>query len=332
MENTAFLWFLLLMSSVGFAAAGDRPVVPEQLHALILQADRIVVREDPRNDAKVLLDTRRREDIEALNAALKIGVPAESFVCACLGSPELLMFKGEKEIARFTNHHGLAVRTQLWSSDAPIMDTDSFVRWFDERGIHGPQEEVDYSRREQRESQVAADRWERAMPSSVRPLWREIDQLQPDISAVAAALEKEIPERNARILVLFSWYGSGRGPWSGCPCYEDLPAEMLFGYRTADLLEGIKGKRLSDAQTEGVARFFASWEFAQRRKGEIRILADELCAALLAHAAMSTDSDKLARARHAFQRKDGERNKRPEGTPGNRPPCNPSQPAGVPHP
>lgn len=139
------------------------------------------------------------------------------------------------------------------------------------------------------------------MPPALRPLWASVARdLDPDLGPLQRSLARQVPDKDVRILLLFSWFGSGAGPWSGFPAYERIAEDMLLGYSTADLLSAIANRELTVPQTEGVARLFGGWQFYNRRPNDLKLLPAELKARLLWHSLQSDDKDKLDRAQHAF--------------------------------
>lgn len=153
----------------------------------------------------------------------------------------------------------------------------------------------------EREQETNGRRWRAGMPSSVRPLWN--DQFMgggDDLRGLRAALSKEYPKTPDRIRALLGWYGSGSGPWSGFPSYKAVAQELLFDFKTDEVIGAVAGHDLSEAQLEGAARFFADWEFGQRRPKDQDRLPPDLRQRLLAHSLESDDNDKRARAKRAF--------------------------------
>lgn len=167
-------------------------------------------------------------------------------------------------------------------------------------GITSREEEEEALRYQRNE-----DHWIQAMPPSLR----EVAKKQDDSSTVddnadtIEALAREYPNKSDRIMALFSWYGSGAGPWSGYMSYEDVPAKLLFHYSTPELLEAISSTKLTESQIEGAGRFFAGWEFRQKRQKDLDLLPNDLRQTLLKHALESTDEDKKSRAKSAFSLK-----------------------------
>jgi hypothetical protein len=145
-------------------------------------------------------------------------------------------------------------------------------------------------------------RWREATPQSMRNI--EVGEgpvVGNDVIArMSAALAQEQPQINERLLVLLGWFGSGAGPWSGFPAYEEVPEKLLLQYSTEDLLGALESSDLSKAQLEGAARLFAGWNFGQQRPTDRNKLSKALKGRLLAQALRSADADKRDRSMRAF--------------------------------
>ena len=74
------------------------------------------------------------------------------------------------------------------------------------------------------------------------------------------------------LLIVFGWFGSGAGPWSGYPAYESVTEQLLLYYPTPLLIDALTTSTPSDAQWLGAARFFGNWGFSQAKKGETSCL------------------------------------------------------------
>ena len=120
------------------------------------------------------------------------------------------------------------------------------------------------------------DRWLRAMPSSIRPLWKdEMWYYQggfrlsvPDHTLMQQALAEEFPDNNARIRVLFDWYGSGAGVKRNAAGYENIVDRLLCDFTTPELAQALQST-LTQQQLDGATRLFAHWEYQRNRKGEV---------------------------------------------------------------
>ena len=289
----------------------ERPVNPAQLLALIERADKVEVYTSyTYKRTAVLYSSTYRKDISALKDALSIEPPDGGiFLCTCLPSLELVLYRNGKELASVGVLPEGAIHTSLWDSDAKIQDADKWLRWFDDRRITAPREQHEREKAEAEQDRAAEERWIAAMPQGLRPIWPKVmDQMMaggipqdPDTKPLEEELAKEILDEPRRIRALMSWYGSGTGRWSGYPIYEDVAAEMLLRYQTAQLLAAVESVALNEQETEGAARLFGSWQFGNRRPDDHALIPKDLRRALLEHCLKSTDADKLGRARRAFE-------------------------------
>lgn len=277
---------------------------PDELVQLIDRADKLVVLQRPGDGSPVLFESSERRDLDALKASLRLERPRPNEVtyCGCAGSPAIILYANGQKIGEITNHHAMLIRCSIWKTDVRLMDVEAFLQWFDERKIHGPRQEYEASLARDKEYQDYQRKWVEGMPDSLKPLWPATKlNFQPDLTPLRDALAEQIPDKNARILALFSWYGSGAGPWSGYPTYEGHAEGMLLEYPTAELLAAVNSRELTETQIEGVARLFGGWAFSQQRPND-RLPAD-LKGRLLKHGLASKNEDNRARARRAFDEK-----------------------------
>lgn len=292
------------MNPVPPRPAGSGPVVPEDLHRLLRSGDSLTVTDGYREE--VLFRSRDRKDLLSLSDALLVGVPKEGFHCMCEGSPAIHVTKGAHGLLTLTIHHGRSIRASIWESDAPLTDSEPLLVWFDSRGIAGPRREVEDMKVRSEASARARARWLAAVPAPLRDTPEALLFTYGDPGAgqstqhLKAALVRAEPSSFKQIRQLYGWYGSGAGPWSGFPSYEQLPEDMLLTYATADLLSAATADDLSECETEGAARLFAGWTFSQARPQDVGRLPSPLKVRLLQHSLQSTDKDKRQRAEHAF--------------------------------
>lgn len=147
-------------------------------------------------------------------------------------------------------------------------------------------------------------RWEEAMPKSLRRFWPKMrDEITPtpEVKKFRAPLAREYPEVRQRILALFKWYGSGAGPWSGFPTYEEAPELLLLEFSMNELVDAAQQNQLSDVQLEGAARFFAGWDLSKAHAKDLKLLPPDLKKKLLDHSLKSHDTDNQERAKAAFE-------------------------------
>src|SRR5205807_5392863 len=137
-----------------------------------------------------------------------------------------------------------------------------------------------------------------AMPSSLKPLWPSARrQHDPplnyvDMNPLNAALLKQYPDAYDRIRELMTWYGSGAGPWSGFPGYEEIAEKLLLQYPNAELIKAVEGRTLSEAELEGAARILGGW----RPVPDATPIPADLRETLLNHCLQSKDQGKIHRA------------------------------------
>jgi hypothetical protein len=150
------------------------------------------------------------------------------------------------------------------------------------------------------QDQADRRRWVAAMPSSVRIIgdgdWTT--EHGPDLQRLERALAGEFPQRPARILALLGWYGSGVGRWSGYPVYEELPDQLLHHYPTREIIQAMQSASLTEAQTEGAARFLA--DYNRPRSSELASMPQALRSRLLTQALKTKDAVRIVLAREIF--------------------------------
>ena len=295
----------LLLNILGCSAV--KWVNPQLLYGSIEEADRLVVKASEIQGAEVIFESRDKEDLKAFKNSLVIDQPKSPFRCKCIGEPTIHLYKEDKELGLLEIYSGLTIRFSLWSiSDARVADTEKWLTWFDERKIVGPRKEVEEGRLRQEENKKAWDRWVIAMPQPIRPLWPDLDSINQQygrvkVAPLSKALRHAVPDQNQQILALLEWFGSGAGPWSGYPGYEEVAELMLLEYETEDIVGAIKSVELTEAQTEGAARLFGGWDFSQKRPGDLQKVPDGLKETLWNFVKSTRDKDKLARAKNAFK-------------------------------
>jgi hypothetical protein len=297
------------------------PAKPSELLAAIDHADKLVVYNfnfgAEESKREILYSSLKRKDISQLKESFIIEPPTEWFRCACLPMLEIELSRRGKKIGVISVFDELTIEFSGWSGDARISDPEKLFRWFDARGIAGPHRAAKAEAARERADAVAAERWLAGMPHDLRPLWQDILQnplwWQLTTEAVKASaqtlepvLAKEYPDVNQRIRALFSWFGSGAGPWSGFYAWEDVPSHMLLEYSGVQLVNSLQEGPLTNAEAEGAVRFFVGYTHgALFRPPEDRTLIaqlpDELKKTLLAHLEKISDQEKLELARKAFE-------------------------------
>src|SRR5262249_34826890 len=127
---------------------------------------------------------------------------------------------------------------------------------------------------QRKESEQEESHWLAVMPTSVKPLWNKfLARNGPlDYQSLEAALAQEFPDEQQRILVLFAWYASGTGHWSGYPSYEDVVTDLLRRYPFSELSRLAQSSALTDLQLKGAARFFAGGVLGNQESDDRQVL------------------------------------------------------------
>ena len=165
-----------------------------------------------------------------------------------------------------------------------------------------PRREFEEPKAWERQWETAYARWREAMPPCLRLLWTPERYMEiPDdanTEPLRKALSEAIPDPHERALTLFAWHGSGMGPWSGYPAYENAAEYLLLDLPVPVLIAAAEDPALTEAQLEGAARLFAGWDF-YRRHGR-PALPGALGKKLLEHSLQRSDTDRIERAKRAF--------------------------------
>jgi hypothetical protein len=301
------------------------------LDAMLADVSRVKVFDGGMNDDKplettVLLDVADQQVIALLRQCLTIVENPESFGhCMCYGDLSMEFYVVQKRKAAIGFHHGNSIRWNAWKHDALLQDGQCYLKWLAEQGVAAPLSAYKEARQQQEEAQQAWNRWVGAMPDCLRELSPEIWQiiveennLQPATDALASAY----PTVTERLLTLFRWFGSGTGPWTGFPAYEQLAEQILLQYSVKDLVTALESAPLTEVELEGAARLFAGHAFQNRsenqvikpeairftnmavfipaRSDEPALIPSALGQQLLEHSLTSSDEDKIDRAKKAF--------------------------------
>jgi len=254
-------------------------------------------------EQRTLLDTSDPRSVVSFRRCFAIVEDPETFGhCMCIGEPHLELYVGDKLAATIGYHHGVAIRWDAWKYDARLQEPGQLLDWMSAHGVDGPRREVEEMQRHDEESHRDAEQWLGAMPGCLRPFWGQTELAgDPALHGqLLAALRAEFPTATEQVLVLFGWFGSGAGPWSGYPSYESIPEQLLLHYPARLLVNVLTGSTPTDTQWRGAVRYFVGWGLRQGRKGDRSLLPVELKQRLLAAARTTGISDNTERAERAF--------------------------------
>ena len=272
----------------------------------------------------VLLDIADTQSIATLRDCLVIDEDRSIGHCMCLGDPAIEFYAGWRRTATIGIHHGRSIRWDAWKHDALLLDGRRLLTWLAEQGATAHLEAYEQDQVRAEEYRQAAIRWEQAMPTCLLPYW---DQMRASggrmatfipipqkgenhqgqmgastggIAPLLQTLETEYPDLELRVLELFMWYGSGKGPWNGYPEYENVAERLLLEFPTSQLITALDLHPLTPLHLEGAARYFAGYYFNTQKRNEAQQIPQELKRKLLSYSLLTSDEDKIRRAKKAF--------------------------------
>jgi len=248
--------------------------------------------------------------------------------CMCYGDTAFeFLDRSGKRIAVLGLHHGKTIRWNAWRDDAALVNGLALLQWLSSHGIQYPLQNYQAAEQQRTAAERAWKIWFAAMPPCLQPFLRDQEQSlgmviavpsAPSASAQPSSLHKASTvddETWARVKqavgtaysnpvhraqTLFAWLGSGSGPWTGFPAYEEVPELLLMEMPIAHLMQALANPRVSDQVLEGAARFLAGWNFQSVRGPELAVLPAGIRQRLLHWSLKSADSDKMQRATNAF--------------------------------
>ncbi|MFC5740809.1 hypothetical protein [Dyella tabacisoli] len=175
---------------------------------------------------------------------------------------------------------------------------------------HSLEDSLASQREQQKKYDEGMRRWLPAMPTSIRRVWDTDPQFRMGMNPhgkalddLKSALQAEVADRDERIRRLLTLNGSGVGPWSGYPAYEDIANALLLDFPTERIVTVAQSPGAEDALLEGAARYFAGWGFKRYHPQDVDLIPAHLKGLLLEHTLHSgdpKDDDRLDRATQAF--------------------------------
>jgi hypothetical protein len=292
---------VVILMALPVLAQKSREEQISTLFSLIDRADEMVVYSEGFRRESVIYRSSNRSDFDELKSAITLKRDGGPFICACVDGPEIALLKNKKEIAAIWNHEGIAIGSSVWQGDWENSSPDRWLRWFDARRMTFARQQFDANRLTERKAAEDEQRWLRAIPSSLKPLWAHAlskynPPHYPDLKPLNAGLLQQYPDTYERIRALMAWYGSGAGPWSGFPGYEEIAEKLLLQYPNTELIKAVDARDLSEPELEGAARILGGW----RPVSDPTPIPADLRETLLNHCLQSKDEDKVGRAKQAF--------------------------------
>ncbi len=238
-----------------------------------------------RTERKALLDLRDPKEVLEFLSLIEIDGRRSGGHCMCGGDPTLEFFQGKRLVAALGMHHARSLRWAdgQWIGDAQLTANSRkrALAWLDRHGVSGPRKDLERQKRQALQVRKAEEKWRKGMPPSLLPFWKK--RPTADVDAMHEVLAKAMPDLPNRIRALLHWYGCGTGVWSAHPSYESVAMELLYKYKTADVLAALADIHLTVEFKEGAAHFFGCHPFTQRRPDDLALLPKALKKTLLQH-------------------------------------------------
>jgi hypothetical protein len=244
---------------------------PDQkmLDAMLAKAVRVrvtnTVIEENERELKLLFETEDPTKIEELRKGMTLSDDPACGHCMCPGFP-LLEFhdKNYQHLAAISFHHGYSIRWGIWKDDAELADGQRVLQWLAKNGVSKPLEDYIADQERSRKSMAETAAWLAAAPQCLVPLGDAIlDDM--NIAPTRDALALAYPKTDDRIRALLDWLGAGSGNYSGYPCYEQAPMNLLLEYPTKSLVNAVENEIVSARALSGARRLFACWHFKKRK-------------------------------------------------------------------
>lgn len=278
----------------------------QTLDTMLDQVTRVRVLDDGMINGKaigsaVLLECDDPPSLQLLQSCLAIVEDPSSFGhCMCLGDTAIECYRDQDLLATLGLHHGRSIHWDIWKHDTQLRDGRALLTWLADRGVAGPLEAYTEQQQRAAEAREAAQRWYEAMPDCLQPFWPQMQDDTVNLEPLRHALRAAYPDQVICASVLFAWFGSGAGPWSGFPMYERVAEQLLLEFPTDMLLDALAHHAPTTKHIDGAARYFAGWDFRTQKPNDLQRLPVEVKQRLLMHSVDSPDSAKVQRARKAF--------------------------------
>jgi hypothetical protein len=247
------------------------------------------------------LDVTDPNSLAELVAALRITEADEYGHWMSIGDHHLELWAGDRHVHTLELLHWTAIRRSVWKGDADFAEPWHFANWLLRHGIPDARDCREEDEQREAEWQRHMVIWERAMPSSLRPLWPDrLDNVDRDLDAARSLLEAAMPDPIERVRALYAWFGSDSQPWSGFYSHEKVPEWLLLEYPIDALLAAVDTRTSSEAAVLGAARLFVGWDFDRTRKADLTRCSEPLREHMLHAVQRQGIAENLRRFRSAF--------------------------------
>jgi hypothetical protein len=217
----------------------------------------------------VRLDVTDPESLAELIAALRITEADGYGHLMSIGDHQLQLWAGDQHVHTLELLYWTSIRRSVWKGDADLAKPRRFADWLVRHGVGDAREHLAAEEQRMAEWFQLTEAWERAMPPSLRPLWPDGlgDDMSPaDVDAADVLLRAAVPDPIARVRALYTWFGAGKGPWSGYPSYEEAAEQLLLAYPVEVLLDALDASTDDVAALYGAARLFSGIRDEDRQR------------------------------------------------------------------
>lgn len=178
------------------------------------------------------------------------------FHCMCCGSPTFEFYRGAELIAAIGFHHGQSIRwgNGLWPGDAALTErsADFLIEWLDRNGHSKPKQERIEARRRSAADERRYQRYQALVPKGLMDAWDDAE----DADTMTKALENQVPDLEARTLLLLKLLGCDNGTWTKTTGFEEVIVDRwLPAVPEATLLKVVAGVKPLSEEGQGAARW-----------------------------------------------------------------------------
>lgn len=228
----------------------QKAIFTDLLH-WVEEADTIVVNNSSSKEATsppvVLFESKLKSDVKALRDVLVVCLSPPTFWshCPCIGNPLISLYKEGKEILQLSNHHSKSIRCSLYENDIPLVKQETWLAWFDERGIPNPRDEADRITARKQKEDKEYHKFMSVMPRYLKAAWKRnqemihFDGKCPD--DLNHALHNHLCGKTTKgkIIDLLIWYANTGSECPGCRIYERVAESLLLTFEPHDIAEAV---------------------------------------------------------------------------------------------
>lgn len=257
----------------------------ENLRKIFVGIDRILIKaggvykEEAISDI-VVLEITLPDQVSQFAALMEINEALTGFYCLCLGSYAIELFANGQLQATIGLHHGRSIRYDKWKGDAALMQNEGLLSFLAQLGLTQLQEEYLEDKQRGETSKLAEREWQDIAPKAFAKFQEEIQEInhntQDYLEELITELNKEIPDKDKRVIALLQTYGKTKNFWTAYPSYEEAPANVLNTFTLSDILDIYARSDKNYKTRRGLGRYICSFNFRQIRKKYLKDISDDV--------------------------------------------------------